>query len=235
MASSRVSGPAPIRKFWGLATREDRWGLSKRGWLVLATLLLVGCIGTIFGAHPFLAISKPLNTRVLVVEGWVHDFAIDSAIRESTNGHYSLVIATGGPVMGTAANYSVYDTSAHVGASRLIRGGIPKDKVVMVPSKRWSRDRTYWAAVALRNWLAENQPGISAINVLTEGVHARRTRLLYERALGSSINIGIIAVSNPEYQAQAWWKSSEGFREVVGEMIAYIYARILFIPGDRIN
>ena len=70
------------------------------------------------------------------------------------------------------------------------------------------------------------------INVVTEDVHARRTRLLFQEALGPDVKVGIIAVPSPEYEARHWWRYSEGVREVIGESIAYVYARFLFWPKE---
>lgn len=41
-----------------------------------------------------------------------------------------------------------------------------------------NRNRTYGAAVALRNWFRDHNMGVSSIDVVTEDLHARRTRLL---------------------------------------------------------
>ena len=73
---------APRRAVWGLLDRKERWSLSWRGWLiVVSALLLMG--GLIFkGIYPFLAITHRVKADVLVVEGWVHEYAIQSAVEE---------------------------------------------------------------------------------------------------------------------------------------------------------
>ena len=76
--------------------------------------------------------------------------------------------------------------------------------------------------------VTEHDSSVHAINVLTQDVHARRTRLLFQRALGERATVGIIAVSNPDYDAGHWWRYSEGVRDVISEAIAYLYARFLF-------
>jgi hypothetical protein len=103
--------------------------------------------------------------------------------------------------------------------------------VQMVPSHVSGRDRTYSSAVALREWFHHHQPRITGFNVLTEDVHARRTRLLFQEAFGKNVHIGIIAVPSPEYDPNHWWRYSEGVREVLGESIAYLYAKCFFWPG----
>jgi hypothetical protein len=42
--------------------------------------------------------------------------------------------------------------------------------------------------------------------------------------------VGIIAVANPDYNPTQWWRYSDGVREVIGESIAYIYAKFFFYP-----
>ena len=102
----------------------------------------------------------------------------------------------------------------------------------MVPSRAIDRDRTYNAAVALRNWFRQHNLAVASVNVVTEDVHARRTQLLFERALGNNVAVGIIAVSNPDYDARRWWHYSEGVKDVVNEAVAYTYAKFLFYPSD---
>jgi hypothetical protein len=71
---------------------------------------------------------------------------------------------------------------------------------------------------------------VQSINVMTADVHARRTSLLFHEAFGDGVTVGIIAVPNPDYDSRRWWRYSEGVREVIGESIAYGYARFLFAP-----
>lgn len=196
--------------------------------LVVATTMacvFASCI------HPFLAPTSRVASPILVVEGWVNQFTIQAAIAEFQQGEYRLALTTGGPVGGLGHYVNDYQTSASVAASRLRSGGLAAASVQMVPSRVMSRDRTYGSAVALREWLQYHSPGVCRLNVLTEGAHARRTRLLFEKALGDQVSVGIISVPSPDYDAKRWWRYSEGVREVLGETIAYIYARFFFYPA----
>ena len=74
------------------------------------------------------------------------------------------------------------------------------------------RDRTYGSAVALRSWFRDHKIAVRGINVLTEDVHARRTRLFFQKALGPQIRVGIIGVINPDYDSKYWWCYSEGVK-----------------------
>src|SRR5437016_3458948 len=229
--ASRLAQPAPPRAVWGLFNRKERWSLSWRGRLILASaLLLVGAL--IFkGVYPFLAITHRVNANILVVEGWIHEHAIRAAVKEFQTNQYQRVFTTGGPVVGTGGYINDFYTSASVGADLLKKNGLANGSVQMVPSRVMDRDRTYGSAVALRNWFREHDMAVSSIDVVTEDIHARRTRLLFQEALGKNINVGIIAVPKPDYDARRWWRYSEGVRQVLAESIAYIYARFFFYPS----
>jgi hypothetical protein len=66
--------------------------------------------------------------------------------------------------------------------------------------------------------------------VISLGPHTRRTRLLFEKALGKEVSVGVMAVEDQDYDPRHWWRSSEGFRVVSGELLAYGYARFWFHP-----
>jgi hypothetical protein len=219
------------QKFWGIFTRKERWGLSWRGWLLLTSAgLLAGCL-VFLNIHPFLAVTHRAKTNILVVEGWISQYHIRAAAEEFKNGSYGRLFSTGGPVEGSGGYVNDYYTSASVGAELLMKAGVPNESVNMVPSHVIGRDRTYNAAVALRDWFRDHHMIVHSMNVLTADCHARRTQLLYQEAFGKDVEIGIIAVANPDYKPTKWWRCSDGVREVIGESIAYIYAKFFFFPS----
>jgi len=165
-----------------------------------------------------------------VVEGWVHEYAIRAAVEEFRKGSYQRVFSTGGPVEGRYIND--YQTSASVGAELLKKYGLADESLQMVPSRVSDRDRTYGSAIALRNWFRQHNLIVPSINIVTENVHARRTRLLFQEALGRNVEVGIIAVPDPGYDPEGWWRFSQGVKDVFNEAVAYIYARFLFYPSE---
>jgi len=220
------------RKFWGILRRKESWGLSWRGWLLLASVvaLTACCVG--LNIHPFLAVTHRTNADVLVVEGWIQRYAMQKAVEEFKSGRYRRIFTTGGPENGSGGYVNDYQTSASVGAEILTKKfGIPADVVQMVPSHVIGRDRTYSSAIALRDWFHQHNVRVQSINVVTEGTHARRTRLLFEKALGSNVAVGVIAVPSPDFDARHWWRYSEGVEEVVTEGVAYLYAKFFFRPS----
>ena len=218
---------------WGMLSRKERWSLSLRGWIVLLTVLSCGVVLCFLGIHPFLAVTDRVSAQTLVIEGWVHQYTIKAGADIFRRGNYSCIFTTGGPVAGNGTYSGDADTTASVGASRLKREGIPKELIQIVPAHFVGRDRTYISAVALRDWFQEHNMRVHAISVVTEAPHARRTRLLFQKAFGRDVQIGIIAVQDPDYDPKHWWRTSEGVRDVVGEAVAYLYARIFFHPGSE--
>jgi uncharacterized SAM-binding protein YcdF (DUF218 family) len=232
--------PAPVsnrppQKFLGLFAKKERWGLSWRGWLVLSAILLVSGYVLMVEIQPFLAVTARVDSNNLVMEGWVHQFAAQAAAAEFRMGAYREIYVTGVPVEGSGEYGSDSDTEAFVGAGLLRRAGIPEEFLQKIPRRKVDRDRTYGSALALKEWFSEHNLTVHSINIVTEDTHARRTRLLFQEALGPDVKVGIIAVPDPDYDPKRWWHYSEGVRNVINEAIAYLYAKFLFWPGTVEN
>ncbi len=217
----------------GLIRQARRWGLTRRGWVVVGLLVLTAAVLLMSGIHPFLAVNAPVRADILVVEGWVADYAVEAAAQEFARGGYSRLYVTGGSIE-RGAPLSEYKNYAALGAAVVNQFGVPDHQVQAVPSPDVRRDRTYASALALRKWL-EARGGIPrALNVVTTGTHARRTRLMYQEAFGDAAEIGVISVVDEGYDPNRWWAYSQGVRSVMSETAAYIYARLFFrVSADR--
>jgi uncharacterized SAM-binding protein YcdF (DUF218 family) len=220
------------QKLCGIVTLKERWGLSWYGRLFVTSLLLLAIYAVVLSVHPFLAVTHRENTKILVVEGWMDEYAIRAGADEFKIGDYERVITTGGPVAGSGGYTNDYNTFASVGARRLKAAGVADELVHMVPSHVIGRDRTYNSAIALRKWLPDHNTMSRSFNVVTEDAHARRTRLLFQKGFGNGVRVGIISIPNPDYDAKHWWRYSEGVREVIGEGIAYTYTRVFFYQSE---
>ena len=216
------------QRFWGTFVRRERWGLSWRGWLIVFAGVMLAFFAFMLRVYPFWAVTHRVDTNILVVEGWIHEYAIRAAVDEFRSRSYERVYTTGGPVEGKGGYINDYNTEASVGADLLRKNGLPNESLQMVPSRVLDRDRTYGSAVALRTWFREHNLPVHGVNVLTEDVHARRTCLLFQKALGNNVSVGVIAVPNPDYDPRHWWRYSEGVKDVFAESVSYIYARLFF-------
>src|SRR6185503_9146040 len=104
-----------------------------------------------------------------------------------------------------------------------------------VPTPLVRRDRTYASAIALKQWLDAHQVVLSNLTVVAPGPHARRTRLLFQKAFGDATQVGAFAAMDLDYDPKDWWMSSNGFRAEIDEAIAYVYARLLFDPAAELK
>lgn len=232
VARSRMTSPENrSQKLWGIVRLKERWGLSWHGRLFVTSVVLFATYTVVLNVHPFLAVTHRANAKVLVIEGWIDEYAMRAGANEFKTGDYGNIITTGGPMPGSGGYTDDHNTFASVGAKRLKAAGVADESVQMVPSRVIGRDRTYSSAIALRMWLRDHDMPLRSVNVMTEDAHARRTRLLYQKALGNDVRVGIISIPNPDYDAKHWWRYSEGVREVLGESIAYIYAKFFFWPS----
>lgn len=121
-----------------------------------------------------------------------------------------------------------YKTYAELGAARARSKGLSSNVVQAVPALKVDRDRTYASAVALKKWLVDHEVTHRSYHVMSFGLHTRRTRLLFEKALGKGAIVGSTAIEDLSYDPKHWWNTSDGVRTVIGEAIAYGYARFLF-------
>lgn len=217
-------------RLFGLLVRKERWGISWMGRVVIFWIVTASAALFVFCIQPFLAVTEPVAGTMLVVEGWIPPAAVARAAGEFRTGRYNFLVTTGGPFTRDRGQPGNSNNWAETGAYWLRKAGVDAALIHPVASSVADRDRTYHSALALRAWLMANAPEVRAINVFTEGAHARRTRLLFEKALGPNFRVGIIAAQNPEYDPAHWWRTSEGFREVISESVAYLYARVVFRP-----
>ena len=194
--------------------------------LVCAFLWLFLFTGAIWEAYPFLAVSHPVGGDVLILEGWVPTYTLDQAATAFRNGHYRKLLII--------RSFDVDNHSSKSIVKTLLRHGLPSEALEMVYHPAPRKDRTYHMALAARDWLAEHEAPVKAIDVVTLGPHARRSRLTFEKAFGNTTAVGVIALDDETYDPHHWWRTSEGVGETLGEAIKWVYARFFFFAfvGD---
>ncbi|MDF7806685.1 YdcF family protein [Pontiellaceae bacterium B12219] len=199
------------------------------GWLLIATLLCGLFLGFIASLYPFLAPEKPPHKGLMVVEGWIHDFALDEAIILFKTGNYSKIVCTGVPIE-TGSYIQQFKSYPEMTAARLKKMGIPPEKIIVSVADEAKKDRTYMAAVALREAFMAYNIDETELHLITTGPHGRRSRMLFQKALGDKYNIGITCLAPASYTPEDWYKGSEGVRYVMSEWLAYVYAKLFFYP-----
>ena len=171
--------------------------------------------------YNFLAPIKPIDTKVMVIEGWINDFAIEDVYTQFLENKYDLLITTGGPLdNGYLATHFI--TAADLSRATLIELGMDSTKIISVPRKFTLKNRTFQSALALNQWIKEYHSDIKSFNLISLGAHSKRSWLLFQKAMPEK-EIGIIAINDLRFDSKKWWKTSIGSRTVITEAIGYFY------------
>jgi uncharacterized SAM-binding protein YcdF (DUF218 family) len=211
-----------------LVRRRQVWLPTLWGWLALVVLCAVSGLLVLRGLYPFLALTRPVSAQLLVVEGWMPADQLDQALELWRAGGYEHVITTGGPI-----NEFVPEPQSYAERARdyLVSHGVPAAAIVAVPAPPSAQERSFLNAVMLRDWLAHSELRADALNVVSSGVHCRRSWLLHQMAFGPKYQVGIIAAAPRGYDPAAWWRTSLGAKDVLGEAISWLWTELFFHPG----
>lgn len=179
--------------------------------------------------YGFLSPGSDGRADYLAIEGWIPDEAAPGTVERIRSGGYRAVFTTGGPLDsgGFLKEYRDYATAAR---ATLVAAGAPAGAVTAVPAPPALRDRTLASAVALRDRFATTGIASGTVALVTFDTHARRSRLLFRRALGDGFRVESVPYSSPRFGRGDWWTCSEGVRAVVYEGIAWLYTAL--VPSD---
>ena len=200
---------------------------TRFGWILVLFCIFTITILPILKIHSFLAVSNPVNSKVLIVEGWVPDYCLEKAYRFYNIQPVNTIFITGGPLE-QGSYLKEFKSFAALGAATLKKLGIPDSILNEVPAPSVQKDRTYTSAMALKTWLTLKNKQYSSVNILTLGIHARRSGILFKKALGNSTDVGIISITDRDYNPDTWYTSSCGLKMVITELISYLYTKASF-------
>ena len=178
------------------------------------------------GLYPFLAVSEPVGAPILVIEGWLDQHGLDQAVADFRKGGYQRAVTTGAPIEQWPGMKN-YATLAERAAEYLKTKGLTQ--VTAVPSAESAQDRTFLSAVTVRDWARRSGVEIRALDVYSQGAHARRSRLLYQLAFGPEVKVGVLAARNTPDLTQ-WWRTAAGTRAVLDQAIALAWVKLFFYP-----
>ena len=190
---------------------------------------LIAALVFVLTIHDFLAISRPVVGNILVVEAWIwNSSAIKEAADEFIRGHYEWLVTVGGPI--GEERSSDQKNSAVLAAIKLRELGVDKSRIIVLPVSDVTFHRTYASALTLRNWLISSKIETTGINVVTLGAHARKSLVLFKRALGPKTKVGVIAGTEDDYDQSRWWLSARGIYVTMRKTLGYLYAVFWPIP-----
>lgn len=219
-----------------LLRRRQVWLPTLWGWLaIVAVGAAIG--GTLaVDAYDLLAPQQPARgrdgagARTLVVEGWLGRGEVLQAAALVRGGRYERVLTTGGPI-DPEIDAGGWHTFAQRAAALLRAEGVATVPVIAVPAPASAQDRSYLSAVMVREWAQRGGTPLTAVDLFSAGVHARRSWLIYRMALGDAVEVGVLAARPTDHDARRWWTSSEGAKTTIGEALSLAWTKCCFWPG----
>jgi hypothetical protein len=186
-------------------------------------LILPLAVFMIIGLHPFLSLNRPIDAKVLVIEGWLPEEALNYAANIFRNSRYELILTNGGNVKSKYSSM-IDSTYADLSKNYLIQMGVDKEQIISIKTKKIRNSKTYNTALSTIDWLITNKKSIKAINVVSLGPHARKSYILYKKAAKGEINVGIISIPPVDYHPFLWCLSLYGIQFVIKNLIGFLYA-----------
>lgn len=211
----------------GLAQRRECWCLTWKGRLVAFVLVAAAIVFLVLEAHPFLTVTERVPADLMVVEGWAPAYSTRQAAEEFRSGHYKRVVLVR-PVIDLDDKEESGLGAGEYLARMLSKHGVPASQIVRLYPVVAKKDRTFHSALAVRKWMEEQGMRDTSLDLITMGPHARRSRLLYEKAFAGRMKIGVVAMTSYEYDQVNWWRTSEGIEDALCQSAAYLYARLWF-------
>lgn len=202
----RRSVPCPTWRFWLCA-----------GLTAVCLMLLSGKY-----LHRWLSVTDPVpNAKYFVVEGWASDYVMREAALLAEEVDAERVFTTGVPLENGHYLQS-FRSYADVAANTLAKLGLDPQLICPVPCPNVKSERTRAMAMALKAVL-DKEPVPSTgrlINLVTQGTHARRSRAIFQEVLGKEWTVGVISIPSTNYDAEKWYRQSEGAKNVINEISA---------------
>lgn len=213
-----------------LCIKKEVRVLTWQGWFVI--LLIFGILLILFvrNLDSLLSRNSPVDSKILVVEGWLPDYALQMALKEYMDGGYTKMFITGNAIT-NGKHLSKYTNAAEVAYDELLFFGMDSTAMICVPSPEVYRDRTYTAALELKRFIGKNHPEIRDFNLFTMGSHGARSWHLFRLAFKETkTQIGVISVEDKSFESRRWWTTSKGFRTVPMEAMGYFFVYLFFWP-----
>jgi hypothetical protein len=131
-----------------------------------------------------------------------------------------------GQIGGNNRIYNNYNSSAEIFKNKLIAAGLDPIKINVITGKRTGINRTLTSVGAIKRWMKSSSYNIKSLNIVSLGIHSRRTWLTYKRVLGKSYDIGIISL-----QEMPTSKSKQSPQlNMAKESLSLVYYWIILLP-----
>lgn len=203
-------------------------------WKIWLPVFLSLCVMSflLLNIYEFLALpTKRVAADVLIVEGWGGPRISLAAFEEYKTGQYQQVVVAAALVEQEGTEPA--EPLAKLVAEDLVRRGIPAARLLVASPNTGNWNKTAKTARAACALLREKGIHPKGLNVITFGLHARRSRLAYIHAIGPGIPVGHITIPNQRFINRPWWSSPGGFFLVAKSLIGWIREYLSEISQTR--
>lgn len=204
-----------------------------QGWLLVLTLFGLCSVWAWRNLAFYLSPHAPQSHELLVVEGWLEPHHFEQVMDHYRQLGYQHVVTTGGVIHNTCLESD--QNYAERARRLLMEMGIAADNITALPQADTAQERTFFSAVSLREWNAQQEQPYASLDIATAGPHARRTRYLFSLAFRETLDdhhIGIIRAEPIHYTLSHWWQNSLGAKAVITEAAAWFFTLVFFEPGE---
>ena len=112
-----------------------------------------------------------------------------------------------------------FNSNAELARNKLLAMGIDSGLIIALPGKKVNINRTLTSALAFRDWLRTADIDVKGINIISLGMHTRRTWMTYKRILNKRYQIGIVSLPDYNYNNSR----INRFLKTIRETLAIIY------------
>lgn len=123
-----------------------------------------------------------------------------------------------------------FSSSAEHMANYIMDLGIDKTKVHVINFNNHERNQTLNGAIAFKN--VDDSLQLTSFNVISSGIHSRRTWKTYQHVFKGKANVGVFYFKPIGYNEINWYKRPKGYFQLYNELISYIVNEFYSFTGS---
>ncbi len=124
-----------------------------------------------------------------------------------------------------------FNSQAEERMNYLIQSGVQPEKIKTISFEPGKRNQTLAAAKAIRNSSIVTE--ISSVNIISSGIHSRRTGYTYKKILGEEIQVGVINFKQSDFKKGTPEDGFSEFLQLADEAFSYLFNRLYLFFGGR--
>lgn len=188
-------------------------------------------------AEDFLSPVHENATDALLVECWIGKRGIEAAGSLYLSNNYSFIVLVGG-LQESKWGEKTWNHTDY--SKELLQNAFPEieeNRIMKVTTDIVTKNRTYASARSVEATITtpsaltfrrNSEIQVQNITIFTEGAHARRSTLVYERVFPNETEVFGYAWKPDQLYQGPWYQSSYRAKNLATELIGYFYELIFY-------